>query len=185
MTALLLLSCLALPAEPAAAQGHTARVAPSRGAAVSRAVPRVAPAPRVPAGRAYRPYGYHPYVYPYRPYAYGFYPYYPYYAYYPYYSPGFHAGVSFGVGVGYAYPYPSYYAPDWGSLRIRGPHDAEVWADGYYMGIIDDFDGVLQQLNLTAGPHDVEIRTPNAAPVTFDVNIMPGQTVTYRTAQPH
>ena len=58
--------------------------------------------------------------------------------------------------------------------------DAEVYADGYYVGIVDDFDGVLQQLNLEAGAHHIEIRIPNAAPIAFDVNVLPGQTITYR-----
>ena len=33
----------------------------------------------------------------------------------------------------------------YGGLRITGaPHEAQVLADGYYVGIVDDFDGVFQ-----------------------------------------
>jgi len=55
-----------------------------------------------------------------------------------------------------------------------------VFADGYYVGIVNDFDGIFQHLNLEAGPHQIEIRDPNLPPIAFDVVIQPGQTITYR-----
>jgi hypothetical protein len=56
-----------------------------------------------------------------------------------------------------------------------------VFADGYYVGIVNDFDGIFQHLNLEAGPHTIEIRLPgyNDA-IRFDVVIQPGRTITYR-----
>src|SRR6185312_3885852 len=49
------------------------------------------------------------------------------------------------------YPYP-YYALDnlRSAVRIEvSPNDAEVYVDGYYAGIVDDFDGVFQRLRVT------------------------------------
>jgi hypothetical protein len=104
-----------------------------------------------------------------------------------------------GYPLGY-YPYPysypyGYYAPTYvapaappvayGSLRIQGaPLDAQVFANGYYVGIVDDFDGAYQRLNLEAGPHRIEIRVPGVAPIEFDVRLGPGQTITYHAEIP-
>jgi hypothetical protein len=172
------------------ARGRNPGSAPS-----GRAVPRgsVRPAPVYPGRatpyrsyRTYRPgvrvYGY-PYYYGYPrtsfyfgfgyPYTYG-YPYYgsyyrgyyaPYYAPYPY--PGY-----VGVAPGHAY----------GGVRIDvEERDAEVWVDGYYVGIVDDFDGTFQQVNLEPGAHRVELRLDGFEPASFDVNVEPGRTITYRT----
>jgi hypothetical protein len=44
------------------------------------------------------------------------------------------------------------------SLRLEvKPHEAEVYVDGYYAGIVDDFDGVFQRLPVTPGEHDIEL----------------------------
>ena len=64
-------------------------------------------------------------------------------------------------------------------LKVK-PRDAEVYVDGYYAGIVDDFDGTWQQLRLDDGGHRVEIRKPGLPPLTFDVMVQPGRTVTYR-----
>ena len=46
-----------------------------------------------------------------------------------------------------------------GRTRIEGaPKDAQVWVDGYYVGVVNDFSGATQHMNLEAGPHHVEIR---------------------------
>ena len=101
---------------------------------------------------------------------------------------------SIGLGVFYgssgAYPYghtPRGYfdlipGRAYGGLRITdAPHEAQVFADGYYVGIVDDFDGVFQHLNLEAGPHRIEVRLPGYSDaVEFDVLIQPGRTVTFR-----
>jgi hypothetical protein len=54
-----------------------------------------------------------------------------------------------------------------------------VYADGYYVGIVDDFDGVFQHLELEPGAHRIEIRGPGLPPTAFDVNIQPGRTITF------
>ena len=71
---------------------------------------------------------------------------------------------------------------DEGALKLKvKPAEASVYVDGYYVGIVDEFDGVFQQLRLESGPHHVEIRVPGDDDVlSFDVLIQPGQTTTYR-----
>lgn len=60
--------------------------------------------------------------------------------------------------------------------------DAEVYVDGYFVGTVDNFDGRMQQANMEAGPHQIEIRSPEFEPIQFNVNIEPGRTITYRGA---
>ena len=67
------------------------------------------------------------------------------------------------------------------ALRITGaPRYARVFADGYYVGIVNDFDGIFQHLNLEAGPHHIEIENEGYGAIGFDVYIRPGQTIAYR-----
>jgi hypothetical protein len=104
---------------------------------------------------------------------------YPAYAYPGYAYPGY--GYS---GYGYpSYGYPGYGVPGrpYGGVRIDLPHrDAEVYVDGYFVGVVDDFDGVFQQVNVEAGPHRIEVRAPGFETIAFEVNIEPGRTITYR-----
>ena len=68
-----------------------------------------------------------------------------------------------------------------GAIRLKvKPSNASVYVDGYYVGVVDDFDGTFQHLNLEPGAHKIEIRAPNAPPIAFDVNVRPGETITYR-----
>jgi hypothetical protein len=112
----------------------------------------------------------------------GFAPYRPYV-----YRPSLRIGVYYGYDGYYPYGYtPDYYFNPipghlYGGLRIvNAPRDAQVFADGYYVGIVDDFDGIFQHLNLETGPHHIEINEPGLQPVAFDVNIAPGRTMTFR-----
>jgi hypothetical protein len=118
----------------------------------------------------------------------------------PYFRPGFNLGFYYGYpgyygaygypyGYPYGYGYPSEYAVGWpvrgayGGVRIAlQQRNAEVYADGYYAGIVDNFDGALQHLDLQAGPHHIEVRAQGFQPIAFDVNVEPGRTITYRTA---
>jgi hypothetical protein len=60
------------------------------------------------------------------------------------------------------------------------PSHAEVFVDGLYRGVVDDFDGVFQRLKIEAGAHRLEVRAPGFAPLVFDVLVTPGETTTYR-----
>jgi hypothetical protein len=58
----------------------------------------------------------------------------------------------------YPYPYPYAYRVDYRSaLRLQGPRDAEVYVDGYYVGTVDDFDGLTQRLYLEPGEHEIAV----------------------------
>jgi hypothetical protein len=111
-------------------------------------------------------------VIPYRPYVY---------------RPSFRHGVVYGADGYYPYGYTPrhYYDPvpgrPYGGLRITdAPRWARVFADGYYVGLVNDFDGIFQHLNLEAGPHRIEIEDDGYGAIAFDVFIRPGQTITYR-----
>ena len=113
-------------------------------------------------GSPYR-YGYAPYGYAYEPYGYGY--------------------EAYRYAPPYGYGFSGYAGRPYGGVRIDLPQrDAEVSVDGYFVGIVDDFDGVLQQANVEAGPHRIEIRAPGFEPVSFDVNVEPGRTITYRSS---
>jgi hypothetical protein len=128
--------------------------------------------------------------------------YYPYFGYRPGLSIGFYSGYGYGYPYRYRYPYGAYgysygYYPSgygyygygggyggyrgsaYGGVRIQGAvREAEVYVDGYYAGIVDDFDGAFQRLELEDGAHEIEIRAAGFPPLTYDVNVQPGQTMT-------
>src|SRR5262245_52206688 len=88
-------------------------------------------------------------------------PYYPYYSprfYYPGFYGGFYDPFFFGFyGPGpYPYGYPYYWAYDnSSSARLQvTPRNAQVYVDGYFAGVVDDFDGTFQRLNIDAGEHE-------------------------------
>lgn len=122
-----------------------------------------------------------------------------------FYFPGFYFGSGFGyrpgvhVGIysGYGYPYGSYgpYDPYGGytyysyghvadaytgflRLKVR-PRGAQVFVNGYFVGIVDDFDGIFQRLRLEEGTHAVELRHPGYQTLVLDVLIVPGEKVTF------
>ncbi|MBY0493881.1 MAG: hypothetical protein K2Y23_06670 [Cyanobacteria bacterium] len=97
-----------------------------------------------------------------------------------------HGGYAMGPSYWYdpywygPYSYPSR-AAFYGGVRIKGmARDAQVYVDGAYAGIVDDFDGVFQRLTLEPGAHQIEIRMPGGSPVTLDVNVQVGRTLTIR-----
>jgi hypothetical protein len=68
-----------------------------------------------------------------------------------------------------------------GNLRLKvQPRDAKVYVDGYFVGVVDSFDGVFQKLAIEAGSHRVEIRADGFEPAQFEVMVTPGETITYK-----
>lgn len=103
------------------------------------------------------------------------------------------SNLAFYGGYGpstYYYGYNNYYGPgsyspwqvsgyDIGGVRLKiRPRDAQVFVDGYYAGIIDDFDGTFQALRLEAGGHKIEIHMPGFEDLEVDVHVQPGRTIT-------
>jgi hypothetical protein len=83
-----------------------------------------------------------------------------------------------GYGGG-AYQGPAYQV--YGGLRLKmKPKEAEVFVDGYFAGIVDDFDGAFQQLNLDVGPHRIEVRHPGHEPLAFEIRTQPDEKITYK-----
>jgi hypothetical protein len=83
---------------------------------------------------------------PYRHYGYGYYDW--------WYAP--YGWYSWGYAPGYSYRYRS---SDSGSLRLLvEPSKTRVYVDGYYAGIVDDFDGIFQRLNLPPGRHELSFK---------------------------
>ncbi|MEW6366724.1 MAG: PEGA domain-containing protein [Acidobacteriota bacterium] len=115
------------------------------------------------------------------------------------------AGVGFGVSIGYKsypryhgwyryspyYPYyrhwPGYYwwypaYPAYGyydpMVEIRcevKPKETSVLVDGYYAGVVDDFDGFFQRLRVTPGKHTITFRHPGFQPYSISLYAVQGQ----------
>lgn len=163
----------------------TAVQAQRRGPARSQAVrrppasrPVYRPVPRSSYRTSYRPYYYRPYYYsPYRTYV----------------------GLSFGWGWGYPYSFFAGYGYPYGwhpygwpaynyeyfvaeqnmsAVRIMAkPRQAEVYVDGYYVGLVDDYDGLYQRLRLEAGEHELQLYLDGYRSVRQKLYFTPGATL--------
>jgi len=70
---------------------------------------------------------------------------------------------------------------DEGLLRLKiKPREAEVYVDGYFVGTVDQFDGVFQRLHIDSGVHRVEVRAPGYEPLVIDVRISADHLTTYQ-----
>ena len=81
--------------------------------------------------------------------------------YYPFYSPFY---APFYGSYWYPYygaPFPGYYGPAWASARIEvKPNKAQVFLDGYYVGVVDSYDNVFQRLDVPTGAHELTVYLP-------------------------
>ena len=135
--------------------------------------------PRYDYNRSYRPSYYYPY---YGNWGLGFYFWDP-----SWYGWGYggYGGYGYGgyggyYGGPYSYGYGSRY-DDTGSVRFRvTPRDAQVFVDGYYVGVVDEFDGTFQRLRLEEGPHRIEVRLDGFDTLRFDVRVLIDNTITLR-----
>jgi hypothetical protein len=114
------------------------------------------------------------------------------------------------VGVGWGSPYWSpfwspfwspYYSPFWSpfwgpvfwppvgfsgvgfvsEVRIQAtPREAEVFVDGFLVGIVDDFDGWSQRLRLAPGEHEIELFLDGHRSVRERMLFRPGETYRIR-----
>ncbi len=73
----------------------------------------------------------------------------------PFYSPFYDPWYGFGWGPAY---------PQYGGYRTAAtiridvqPRDAQVYVDGYYAGVVDDFDGAFQRLHVEPGGHEIVV----------------------------
>lgn len=101
---------------------------------------------------------------------------------YPVFEPGFGymSGDDYDYGVG-SYSTSQYSSHEEGNLKLKvKPRSAKVYVDGYFVGIVDEFDGAFQKLPLTAGRHHVKIEADGYQTEEFDANITATQTVTFQ-----
>jgi len=142
-------SCLAAWPQEAAAQRRAVRRTPPRTVVV------------VSPGYYYRPF-YSPFFYS------------------PFYGGFYHPFASGWYGQ---YPYPpyGYRVPVYdrtGSARLQvTPREAEVYVDGYFVGLVDDFDGYLQRLHVEAGEHELQIYLEGYRTFRQKVRFTPGTTL--------
>jgi hypothetical protein len=95
--------------------------------------------------------------------------------YHPYF--GFYYGPYYG-------PFDQYPAPNSVVFRYRAaavrlrvkPVEAEVYVNGYYAGLVDDFDGIFQRLYLPAGSHTIAFRLDGYRVFETKIYVTPGDT---------
>lgn len=96
----------------------------------------------------------------YNPFYYGWYPIYP-------------AHPAYWDGYGYGYY--------WSAARLEmKPKDAQVYLDGYYVGIVDQFDGVFQRLDVPTGEHEIAVYLPGFHTYRQRVLFRPGETYHFK-----
>ena len=120
------------------------------------------------------PYYYSPYFYSSFYWGWGGFGWYPYYAHWGYPYGGFYGGYYGGYGV------PWY--DDLGALRIEvKPRDAQVYVDGYFAGLVDDFDGMSQRLRAKPGEHQIDLYMPGFQTLSEKMLFRPGSTLKIKT----
>jgi len=96
----------------------------------------------------------------------------PFWAYDPWY--GFYDQYPYGP---YPFRYPYYTFDPGASIRVEvKPKEAEVYVDGYYAGVVDDFDGVFQRLPVEPGEHEIELYLDGYRAVKQRVYVTPRHT---------
>jgi hypothetical protein len=84
----------------------------------------------------------------------------------------------------YPPPFPYRYYPVYtlrSAVRIEVvPKEAEVYVDGYYAGIVDDFNGTFQRLRLPPGQHEIVVRKDGFHTLKQDVYLTPDTTFRIR-----
>jgi hypothetical protein len=121
----------------------------------------------------------------YRPYYRPFYPSFFYGGFYsPYYGPFYSGWDPFYAQYPYGYPYGygrGYYSGNWASARLEvKPRDAQVYLDGYFVGIVDQFDGVFQRLDLPTGEHEVTVYLKGYRPYRERTLFRPGESYHFK-----
>jgi len=114
----------------------------------------------------------------------GYYP-----GWYPWYGSGY-----YGYWGSHWYPYSGYHGyyggypyaatayhygySDRGALRtLVDQRKARVYVDGYYAGVVDDFDGLFQRLYLSPGRHEIAFKLEGYEPHRMRVYVASGSTL--------
>jgi len=62
------------------------------------------------------------------------------------------------------------------------PKQTEVYVDGYYAGVADDFDGVFQRLHTSPGGHAITFHLEGYRTVTHNIYVRPDSTYKLKEA---
>jgi hypothetical protein len=103
-------------------------------------------------------------------------------------------GFGFGGGgySGWGYYSDPYYSPSLNNIyqpppELRGglvlmtvPDSAQVFVDGFYVGLAEEFGAQGRPMSITAGVHRIELRAPGYETLSFSVVIDPHQIMRYR-----
>ena len=87
-----------------------------------------------------------------------------------------------------SYTTPGAYEPTLEGAPVGGvqlaidPRRAQVFVDGTYVGLVEEFSGYFHHLELPAGQHDISIVAPGYEPLSLHVLVSPGATLTQRGA---
>ena len=107
------------------------------------------------------------------------------YYYRPYFYDPFWFDPWYGFAYGYQYPWGPYGYPPYRAYRVDPgasvrlevkPKEAEVYVDGFYAGIVDDFNGTFQRLSVTPGEHEIELWLDGYRTVQQKVYLTPRKT---------
>ena len=82
-----------------------------------------------------------------------------------------------------AYPYRYYpMFDDRAEVRVLvTPKEAAVYIDGYYAGVVDDFDGFFQRLPMTPGPHEIAVYLAGYRTLRQQLYLGPNSTYSLRS----
>lgn len=82
------------------------------------------------------------------------------------------------VGYPYwAYPYDTYPLTTAANVKTDvTPKETEVYVDGYYAGVANDFDGAFNRLHIVPGGHAVTLRLDGYRTVTENIYVRPDST---------
>jgi hypothetical protein len=85
--------------------------------------------------------------------------------------------AQWGLYPPYGYPYRYYNVDPGASVKLEvKPKQAEVYVDGYYAGIVDDFNGTFQRLRITPGEHEIALYLDGYRTVHQKVYLTPDNT---------
>ena len=86
----------------------------------------------------------------------------------------------YGYGYG-PYAYGNYGGRAESDVRVEViPKQAEVYVDGYYAGLADDFDGAFKHLHTTPGGHAITLHLEGYRTVTQNIYVPPETTFKLR-----
>jgi hypothetical protein len=94
----------------------------------------------------------------------------------------------FDPWYGFPYAFAPLYPPYWygpaepgSAVRLEvTPREAEVYVDGYYAGVVDDFNGFFQRLHVSPGEHEITLYEDGYRTVRQKVYLTPDATFKIR-----